>query len=74
MVSEGRNGHLLPSGNAGAFAAAILRYHEHPKQVAAASRVAREHTAARFAWPVVADRLVSLLHDARPLPGARRRS
>ena len=72
MVHEGRNGHLLPARDRAAFAAAVLRYRESPERLAAASREAREHTLSRFAWPVVADRLVSILREAAPRPrGAR---
>lgn len=72
VIHEGKNGHLLPTQNARAFAEAILRYRNDPALRTAASRAAREQTASNFAWPVVADRYVSVFRAT--LPGHRSRS
>ncbi|MDQ3606321.1 MAG: glycosyltransferase family 4 protein, partial [Gemmatimonadota bacterium] len=37
VIAEGENGHLVTSGDAAAFAEAILRYHRAPEALAAAS-------------------------------------
>lgn len=71
VVCEGENGHLLPPGDAEAFARAVLRYRGEAGRLARASRAAREHTVGRFAWPAVADRYLSVLRGEVP---ARRAS
>jgi phosphatidyl-myo-inositol dimannoside synthase len=60
-VAEGRNGHLLASGDAAAFAATILRYHADRDALAAASESAFRFTADTFTWPAIADRFVRSL-------------
>ena len=61
VVTEGVNGHLVPSRDAAAFAAAILRYRGHADRLAAASASASAHTARAFSWDAVAGRLVDEL-------------
>lgn len=61
VVTEGENGHLVESGDARQFAAAVMQYHAKPEELAAASERARAHTAARFGWSGVTDRYVEAL-------------
>lgn len=58
VVREGENGHLLPSGDAGAFADRILAYVADPVALAEASRRAVRFTSNTFTWPAIADRFV----------------
>ncbi len=61
VVTEGENGHLVPSGNTSAFRDAILRYYDQPELLSEASTRARLHTAARFGWSGVTDRYIEIL-------------
>lgn len=54
VVREGENGHLLPSGDAEAFAAAIARYHAEPDTLRQASARARRHVETNFSWAAIA--------------------
>lgn len=61
VIREGENGHLLPSGDADAFARQILAYAaDRPALAAAAARAAR-HTRETFTWPAIAERYVQAL-------------
>jgi phosphatidylinositol alpha-1,6-mannosyltransferase len=75
VVSEGENGHLVPSRDAAAFAEAVLRYRGSRELLAAASRAAARRTARDFSWSAVAERFVEVLRErlgeARPAPVAR---
>jgi phosphatidylinositol alpha-1,6-mannosyltransferase len=64
VVSEGENGHLVPSRDAAAFAEAVLRYRGNRELLAAASRAAARHTAREFSWSAVAGRFVEALREA----------
>ena len=61
VVTEGENGHLLESGAADEFAAAIMRYYSDRNLLSAASARARLHTATNFGWAGVTDRYVEVL-------------
>jgi phosphatidyl-myo-inositol dimannoside synthase len=63
VVREGENGHLVPSGDAAAFAERILAYHADRDALAAASRRAARFTADTFGWPTMADRYVRALRE-----------
>jgi phosphatidyl-myo-inositol dimannoside synthase len=58
VVREGENGHLLPSGDAEGFLAAIERYRADPARLAAASDRAARFVRDTFSWERVADRYV----------------
>jgi phosphatidylinositol alpha-1,6-mannosyltransferase len=62
VVTEGVNGHLVPSGDPRAFADTVLRYHDAPERLPAAARAAHVHSTAHFGWPSVADRYLAVLH------------
>jgi phosphatidylinositol alpha-1,6-mannosyltransferase len=63
VVTEGENGHLIESGDAAGFAAAVGRYHESPSLLAAASIRARAHVENTFGWEAVTDRYLSVLRQ-----------
>jgi phosphatidylinositol alpha-1,6-mannosyltransferase len=63
VVRDGENGQLVPSRDAEAFAAAILRYHGDRAALAAASVSAAEFTRTHFSWRGVADQFVSALGE-----------
>lgn len=64
VVREGENGHLLPSGDAEAFAEAVLRYRSDRGALAGASARAARFTAGTFSWTAVAERYVELFREA----------
>jgi phosphatidyl-myo-inositol dimannoside synthase len=64
VVTQDENGVLVPSGDAPAFAEAILRFQADRAQLRAASQRAATHTAERFGWDAVADRHVEILRGA----------
>jgi phosphatidylinositol alpha-1,6-mannosyltransferase len=73
VVREGENGHLAPSRDAGAFAAAVLRHRGDREALAAASRSAARYTARTYSWTGVAERFVEVFREriggpAAPLP------
>ena len=73
VVGEGENGHLVPSRDAAAFAAAVLRYRGDREALAAASRSAARFTARTYSWTGVAERFVEIFREriggpAAPLP------
>ncbi|MGI9180276.1 MAG: glycosyltransferase family 4 protein [Longimicrobiaceae bacterium] len=61
VIAEGENGHLVTSGDAAAFAQAILRYHRNPEALAAASARATRRVMESFTWRAVADEYVRFL-------------
>lgn len=63
VVTDGRNGSLVPSGDPDAFARAILAFRESPGALAAASRRARAHTMEQFGWDAVAAEYLGILED-----------
>ncbi len=63
VISEARNGHLVESGNADAFARVIRHYDMNRRTLAAAGRRASEYVASTFNWPSVATRYVRELES-----------
>ncbi len=61
VVTEGENGHLVESRDAGGFTDAIMRYHASPAELREASNRAKRHTAAIFGWDQVTQRYLALL-------------
>ncbi|HLL82528.1 MAG TPA: glycosyltransferase family 4 protein [Longimicrobium sp.] len=61
VIREGENGHLVPTRDAEAFAAAILRHRADRPGLAEASQRAAAHTAENFSWSAIAERFVGLL-------------
>lgn len=59
VITDGVNGHLVTSGDPIEFAEAILKYPATPK----ARARTREHTAANFGWPNVAELYVRKLRE-----------
>ena len=63
VVAEGANGHLLPSGDADAFASAVMRYRANRADLAHASAEAARYTAEAFTWGAIADRMLDLIEQ-----------
>ncbi len=54
VITSGKNGTLVPSGNASKFKEAILNYPTTPQS----REEARRHTVENFGWPSIAERFV----------------
>jgi len=61
VVREGENGTMVPTQDAEAFTAAILRHRSDRAGLAEASRRAAAYTAENFSWTAIAGRFVGLL-------------
>lgn len=61
VISEGINGHLVPSGDASAFADAIRPYYVDRTLLAERAAQTYAHTVATFGWRAVADHYVRVL-------------
>lgn len=72
VVTEGANGHLLPSGDADAFVRAVLGYRGDRAALARSAEEAARHTAATFTWGAIADRMVDLIEERRAAGAPRR--
>jgi glycosyltransferase involved in cell wall biosynthesis len=57
IVRDGRNGWLVPPGDAAALAGAVADAMDDPARCEAYGRAGREDVAADFSWPVIARRL-----------------
>jgi phosphatidylinositol alpha-mannosyltransferase len=66
VVRDGRDGVLVPRGDAAALAGALRDLHEDPARRAELGRSARER-AERFAWPHVAGEVLDAYAEAREL-------
>jgi phosphatidyl-myo-inositol dimannoside synthase len=63
VIEEGRNGHLVPAGDAEAFARTILSYRGDRDALDAASVCTRQHVEERFTWARVIERYVAAFED-----------
>lgn len=61
VITEGQNGHMVESGDAGAFRDAVTNYYDSPLLLAEASTRARLHTASRFGWTGVTSRYIEAI-------------
>jgi phosphatidylinositol alpha-1,6-mannosyltransferase len=64
VITDTENGHLVASGNAGAFAELIIHYHRDRAALADLGRKARRYTLDTFTWPAVARRYVELFRQS----------
>ena len=64
VITEGKNGHYVQSGDASGFVQAILAYHNQPVKLASASNQAYEHTTNTFSWDAVARQYIEVLKGA----------
>ena len=60
IVEDGRNGFLVPPGDAAALAGAMGRMMEDPSRARTLGLQGREDAAARFSWDAIADRLAEI--------------
>ena len=63
VVAEGRNGHLLPAEDVGAFVEAVLRYRSDRAALAALSETSARYVRETFSWRAVAERYVEVLRE-----------
>jgi phosphatidyl-myo-inositol dimannoside synthase len=70
VVAEGENGHLLPSGDAEAFAAAIARYHADPTALREASARASRYVREAFSWDAIAGQQLEIFRAELDRGGA----
>jgi phosphatidylinositol alpha-1,6-mannosyltransferase len=63
VVTEGENGHLVPSRDAAAFAEVVMRYRGQRDALSAMSRAAARRTGLDFSWGAVAQRFVDVLRE-----------
>jgi phosphatidylinositol alpha-1,6-mannosyltransferase len=68
VVSEGKNGWLVPSRDATAFAARIEALAADPEGLGALACSAAEHVRDHFTWPAVVDQLVAVLAPGASAP------
>ncbi len=61
VISEGRNGHLVESGDAWGFSEAITAYHHNPQALRAASQRAARYVEDTFSWKAVAESYVQAM-------------
>ncbi len=73
VIEEGKNGHLVRSGDAWGFSEAVMHYYREDARLQAASERAAYHVRSRYSWQAVADQYVDVLHQLRPaLPTAEK--
>lgn len=65
VISEGVNGHLVESGNAGQFLDAIMRYYSDRESLRDLGDRARTHAVEQFGWTGVTERYVSAIEELR---------
>ncbi len=63
VISSGKNGYLVGSGNARAFADVILRLDENRSELASMAHGVRRYVLDSFSWDAVAGRFVELFRD-----------
>ncbi len=69
VVAEGVSGHLLPSGDADAFARLLAYYQSDRDALARLSASTAAHVPATFSWPAIAHRYAEVLAAAHPADG-----
>ncbi len=69
VISEGVNGHLLPTGDVRAFSDLIAQYHFDRPALGALSAQTSSHVRDTFSWDAVARRYVDSLRDLTGISG-----
>lgn len=65
VVVDGHTGHLVPAGDAAAFAGRIAGYLDHREELARLGVQAAAHVRAEFDWDAVAEQFVRELREVR---------
>ncbi len=65
VIADGRNGYIVPTGNAHAFAGKITALRQGQAARTALGVGAVRYTRDTFAWPLVAERFVAVLRELR---------
>ncbi len=63
VIEDGKNGRLVPSGDATAFTDAILEYRRKPETLEEAGRRTISHVLERFGWNAAAQKYLRVLQD-----------
>jgi glycosyltransferase involved in cell wall biosynthesis len=66
IVRDGRNGYLVPPGDAAALAGAVARLMRDPAAAAEMGARGREDVRKGFSWEVIVDRLVEVYAGVSP--------
>lgn len=66
VIEEGKNGHLVMSGDAWGYSEAVMQYYRDEARLKAAGERAAYHVRNRFSWQAVAGEYVNVLHRLRP--------
>lgn len=66
VVTEGENGHLVESGDAGGFARTILSYHHAPERLKDASKRATHYISTGYSWDTIVERYLQALSATTP--------
>lgn len=69
LIEDGQNGRLVPSGDPGALAAAIVSALDKPEEAEAMGRAARQVFDARYDSAIMVDRYLDLYHACLSSPG-----
>lgn len=68
VIQEGRNGELVPAGDAAAFANSILCFSRERARLQALSERTPRYVTETFGWPAVADQYVQLFRRLKNAP------
>ncbi len=63
VIHEGENGHLVASGDAGAFASVITQYYRQPEALGVMSDQAARLVEKTFSWSVIADQYLRVFRS-----------
>lgn len=67
VVTEGMNGHLVESCDAGQFRDAIMKYYSDRQSLRLLGARARAHTNSEFGWAAATERYVSAIEELRTI-------
>lgn len=73
IVRDGRNGLLVPPGDAAALAEAVRTLRDHPERARELGARGRRDAAEGFSWPTIVDRLEAVYRKLAPPGGEKHR-